>query len=79
MINLEHLTFSYGKNIDAVKDATGTVTPGIWLLLGENGAGKTTLLKLMSGLLRPHGQLQPRRRGYSKTCTVGNEPSVLFA
>lgn len=54
MVNLEHVTFSYGKNIDAVKDATGSVTPGIWLLLGENGAGKTTLLKLMAGLLRPH-------------------------
>lgn len=24
MINLEHLTFSYGKNIDAVKNAIGT-------------------------------------------------------
>lgn len=69
MINLEHLSYSYRKGPDAVNDATGRVTPGIWLLLGENGAGKTTLLKLMAGLLRP-------RTG---VCQLNGEETALHA
>lgn len=69
MINLEHLSYSYRKGADAVDDATGRVTPGIWLLLGENGAGKTTLLKLMAGLLRP-------RTG---ACRLDGEETALHA
>lgn len=69
MINLEHLTYSYNKGTDAVNDATGKVTPGIWLLLGENGAGKTTLLKLMAGVLRP-------RTG---VCRLDGEETALHA
>ena len=69
MINLEHLTYSYRKGPNAVNDATGRVTPGIWLLLGENGAGKTTLLKLMAGLLRPQ----------TGVCRLDGEETALHA
>ena len=53
MININNLTFSYGKeplfsNLDL------SIKPGsISGLLGKNGAGKTTLLKLITGLLFP--------------------------
>ena len=53
MLNLNHLSFTYKKGPEALADVTGTLKPGIHLLLGENGAGKTTLLKVMAGLLRP--------------------------
>jgi len=73
MVKIEHLTYRYKKGPEAVNDASGTVTPGIWLLLGENGAGKTTLLKLIAGLLRP-GKGVCRLDGEA---TSRHEPSVM--
>lgn len=53
MIELKGLTYSYTKGRNAVEGLNATITPGLYLLLGENGAGKTTLLSLMAGLLKP--------------------------
>ncbi|MCH5326096.1 MAG: ABC transporter ATP-binding protein [Duncaniella sp.] len=54
MIDLDHLTYTYPHSENKALDcATGSIAPGIHLLMGENGAGKTTLLKVAAGLLRP--------------------------
>jgi len=51
MVNIESLTFGYGRGA-LFNELALNLTPGnIYGLLGVNGAGKSTLLKLMSGLL----------------------------
>ena len=53
MIQIEQLSFSYGRN-EIFRDLGLVLEPGnIYGLLGLNGAGKSTLLKLMTGLLFP--------------------------
>jgi ABC-2 type transport system ATP-binding protein len=53
MIQLEHVTKSYGTKT-AVHDLCLDVAPGeLFALLGPNGAGKTTTIKMMCGLLFP--------------------------
>ena len=50
MIEINNLTFGYGKE-DLFSGLNLTAAPGnIYGLLGKNGAGKTTLLKLLAGL-----------------------------
>lgn len=52
MLEIEHLSVSYGK-INAVRDISLAVGKGeIVSLIGANGAGKTTTLKAVSGLLK---------------------------
>src|SRR5262245_25221400 len=71
MVNIESLTFGYGRN-PLFNELGLTLAPGnIYGLLGVNGAGKSTLLKLMSGLLfAPRGTVRslgqnPARRAPS--------------
>ena len=53
MIDLDHVTKSYGTKI-AVRDLTLRIEPGeLFAFLGPNGAGKTTTIKLLCGLLFP--------------------------
>ena len=53
MIEIEGLSFGYGRS-QLFNNLTLRVEPGnIYGLLGKNGAGKTTLLKIISGLLFP--------------------------
>lgn len=53
MIEIDNLSFSYGKNA-VLQGITMKMEPGrIYGLLGENGVGKTTLLTLMCGLKTP--------------------------
>jgi ABC-2 type transport system ATP-binding protein len=59
MIQIQNLTFKYGKNA-ALFDQLNLALPSgnIYGLLGKNGAGKSTLLKIISGLLFPnYGQM----------------------
>ncbi|MCL1974351.1 MAG: ABC transporter ATP-binding protein [Bacteroidetes bacterium] len=54
MIDIQHLTFHYGKRPALFDDFSLSIEQGkIVGLLGKNGAGKTTLLRLMAGLLKP--------------------------
>lgn len=55
MIQVNRISFGYGKQKDAVfKDFTLQFKPGkIYGLLGKNGTGKSTLLYLIAGMLRP--------------------------
>lgn len=50
MINLQNLSYRYGKGVNALDDVTAQIPPGLHLLLGENGSGKTTLLHVIAGL-----------------------------
>jgi len=51
MIEVNHLTFGYGRET-LFRDMDMKLAPGsIYGLLGVNGAGKSTLLKVMTGLL----------------------------
>ncbi|MFL5245804.1 MAG: ABC transporter ATP-binding protein [Gemmataceae bacterium] len=53
MINLEHVSKSYGTKI-AVQDLDLHIRPGeMFAFLGPNGAGKTTTIKMICGLLFP--------------------------
>lgn len=54
MIEIQHLTFSYGKKRKVLEDFSLELNKGsVYGLLGKNGTGKSTLLYLMAGLLRP--------------------------
>ena len=51
MLEVEHITFSYGKR-KVLDDVTFDVAPGeIVAVTGANGAGKTTLLRILACLL----------------------------
>ena len=53
MIEIKHLTKSFGT-FKAVDDLSLSVAPGeIFGFLGPNGAGKTTTVKILSGIMRP--------------------------
>jgi ABC-2 type transport system ATP-binding protein len=53
MIDVEHVSKSYGA-IEALKDVSFKVDAGeIIGLLGPNGAGKTTTMKILAGYLQP--------------------------
>ena len=52
MLNIEHLTKTYGKK-KAVDDLNLHIRPGeIYGFIGHNGAGKTTTLKSVAGILQ---------------------------
>ncbi|MEG1622458.1 MAG: ABC transporter ATP-binding protein [Alistipes sp.] len=54
MIQVDHLTFNYGRRSKVLTDITLRLPEGhIHGLLGCNGVGKSTLLKLLCGLLYP--------------------------
>ena len=53
MLNIEHLTNTYGSK-KAVDDLSLRIAPGeIYGFIGHNGAGKTTTIKACCGILRP--------------------------
>src|SRR5204863_9334905 len=55
MLDVEHLSVSYGVT-EVLRDVSFTVPErSIVALLGGNGSGKTTTLNVVSGLLTPRG------------------------
>lgn len=75
MIDINHITFSYGRKLNPVlQDFTLRIEPGrIYGLLGKNGTGKSTLLYLTAGLLRP----QEGTVTYGQTDVTLRRPEVL--
>ncbi len=66
MVNIQHLTFRYGRKTVLTDISLQLEAGKIYGLLGENGVGKTTLLKVIAGL----------RRQAEGICTVfGEKPS----
>ncbi len=74
MLNVEHISKSYGKHL-AVDDLSFTVENGeIFGLLGENGAGKTTTFRIIMGLLAANSgkvTLNGKPIDYSVTNEIG--------
>src|SRR5262245_3474231 len=52
-IDIQDLTKSYPKGIQALQGIDLTIPSGMYGLLGPNGAGKTTLMRIMAGIIRP--------------------------
>lgn len=56
MIDVKDLTFSYGKDKQALHGLNFTVGDGeIFGFLGPNGSGKSTTQKILTGILKGHG------------------------
>ncbi len=56
MIEVKNLTFSYGKDKQALHGMDFTVEDGeIFGFLGPNGSGKSTTQKILTGILKCHG------------------------
>lgn len=56
-LEIRNVTKRY-RDKTAVENASLTLTPGVWGLLGANGAGKTTLMRMLVGILQPtEGQI----------------------
>ena len=56
MIGVNNLTFSYGKDKEALHGLDFTVGEGeIFGFLGPNGSGKSTTQKILTGILKGHG------------------------
>lgn len=56
MIEVEDLTFSYGKDKEALHGLSFTVADGeIFGFLGPNGSGKSTTQKILTGILKRYG------------------------
>lgn len=52
ILNVDHITFSYKRGIDALSDVSFNIKSGeIVAIVGPNGSGKTTLIKLIFDLL----------------------------
>jgi ABC-type multidrug transport system ATPase subunit len=56
MIEVKNLTFSYGKDRQALHGLDFTVEDGeIFGFLGPNGSGKSTTQKILTGILTGYG------------------------
>ena len=56
MIEVKNLTFSYGKDKQALRGLDFTVEDGeIFGFLGPNGSGKSTTQKILTGILKGYG------------------------
>jgi ABC-2 type transport system ATP-binding protein len=50
---IERLAKTYANGVQALRDVTLSVAPGMFGLLGPNGAGKSTLMRTIATLQRP--------------------------
>ncbi len=68
VIAVENLTFSYGKDKQALHGLSFAVEDGeIFGFLGPNGSGKSTTQKILTGILKGHG---------GKVCLFGQDISA---
>ncbi|MFR4978687.1 MAG: ATP-binding cassette domain-containing protein [Butyricicoccus sp.] len=73
MIEIEHLSFSYGSHI-VLQDISCVIKPGrMTFLIGQNGAGKSTLFRCILGHLRAQkGQIRLNQRASNQYTHSGN-------
>ncbi|MHA1662661.1 MAG: ATP-binding cassette domain-containing protein, partial [Candidatus Thorarchaeota archaeon] len=50
IVSVTGLSKTFGK-VEALKEFTLDIEPGIFGLIGPNGAGKTTLIRVLLGLI----------------------------
>jgi ABC-2 type transport system ATP-binding protein len=55
MLALDAVTVTYANGVQALRDVSLSVPPGVFGLLGPNGAGKSTLMRTLATLQRPDG------------------------
>jgi len=56
MLEVENVSFAYGRQAPVLEGVSLAVRPGTHVgLVGESGSGKSTLLRLLLGLARPAG------------------------
>src|SRR6185369_15049043 len=53
MLVIRDLTKTYSGGVQALKQVSLDLSPGVFGLLGPNGSGKTTLMKIVATLLEP--------------------------
>jgi ABC-2 type transport system ATP-binding protein len=53
MLSMQGLSKTYPGGVQALRDVTLDIGPGMFGLLGPNGAGKSTLMKILATLLDP--------------------------
>lgn len=80
MLTLSQVSVRYGST-HALDDVSGSLEPGVTVLLGENGAGKTTLMRVLAGVLTPtSGSLETGRADHaSHRAAVGYTPQDVPA
>mgnify|MGYP000290629738 CR=1 FL=1 len=88
MIEVSHLSKSYGSR-PAVQDLSFTVPDGqIYGLLGPNGAGKSTIMNILTGYLAPtEGEVKvagfrlPEQAQQAKACVgyLPEQPPLHFS
>src|ERR671912_575665 len=67
-LTIRNVSKTYPNGVQALKDVTLTIPPGMYGLLGPNGAGKSTLMRMLATLQEPDagsirlGQLDVVRR-----------------
>ena len=52
-LQIRGVSRSYANGVQALKDVTLTIPPGMYGLLGPNGAGKSTLMRILATLQEP--------------------------
>ncbi|MEW5929201.1 MAG: ABC transporter ATP-binding protein [Gemmatimonadota bacterium] len=52
-LRIEGVSKSYAGGVQALRDVTLTIPPGMYGLLGPNGAGKSTLMRILATLQEP--------------------------
>jgi ABC-2 type transport system ATP-binding protein len=54
-LQIRGVSKTYANRVQALKDVTLTIPPGMYGLLGPNGAGKSTLMRILATLQEPDG------------------------
>lgn len=54
-LEISNISKTYPNGVQALKNVTLTIPPGMYGLLGPNGAGKSTLMRILATLLEPDG------------------------
>ena len=52
-LNIRNISKTYPNGVQALKDVSLTIPPGMYGLLGPNGAGKSTLMRMIATLQEP--------------------------
>ena len=82
MLTFEHVSFSYSREADTVRDLSFSVGDGEFVaLIGSNGAGKSTVSRLANGLLHPQSGrvlVDGEDTSMVKTSAIARKVGFLF-